>query len=220
MKILFAAFSPLSDSVDSSASLEFTSAAKSLSDGVNSVCSLELPSEWDKAFPVLAAALEDHWNAVILIGSREDIDSIAIERIALNECDPSVKDANGRRALSKCIVEAGDPGYWSGLPFRTLVNKISEAGVPCYASHSAGGGLPNYVFYKMMDWISASKSTLVGGLIQVPESDNRLALTAENAKHALHIALDVLSNIESETNEDRLTFDPKKVKMFKGSLTP
>lgn len=219
MKVLFVAFSSVNSEAPS-ASVEFISSVKSFSGSEYSVCSLELPYEWDRSFPVLEQALEDHWNAVVLVGSREDVDSLAIERIALNDCDISVKDAKGRRPLSKTISEDGDPGYWSGLPFRTLVGAISEAGVSCFASHSAGAGVANLVFYKMMQWIADNKASVIGGLIQVPEYQGRSTLGNESGKTVLAILLQTLSNTSSAGDRDRLAFDLDKVKLFKGSPTP
>ncbi|MCH6255996.1 hypothetical protein MLD52_05515 [Puniceicoccaceae bacterium K14] len=218
MKVLFAAFSP-TESNPSSPSADFISTAQSLSSDELVVSSVELPYEWDNAYPALERVLQQSWDAIVIVGMRKDIDSLAIERIALNERSGSVKDAHGRRPLNKDIVENGDPGYWTGLPFRSLAGEIGKAGVPCFASHASGGGIGNLVFYRLMKWIADSKSTMVGGLLQVPETVDSPVVSRESSRKVLSILLDNLVKISTLGDPDRLAFDVEKVKLFKESPT-
>ncbi|MBK1876940.1 hypothetical protein [Pelagicoccus mobilis] len=132
------------------------------------VVTLRLPAVWDDCFLPLKDCLSQKWDAVVCLADA-DSESIEVERIAINETDVSTKDRSGRRPRGKVIVPDGEPGYWSTLPYRELALQLTNAKLQASGSHSAGTGLANFVFYRMMHALSVSERRLSAGLIHLPE---------------------------------------------------
>lgn len=168
MKILFTGFEAAPGATESP-SWNWISDLAEVAGETHLVSALQLPLMWDECFSQLRVQLNQGWDAVIVMGSRAG-EGLTIERIAMNENSVSCKDARGRRPRAKVIDKDGEPGYWSGLPYRELGIVLTESRIPTSPSHNPGGGLANHVFYQLMNWIALSRRELVGGLIHVPES--------------------------------------------------
>jgi len=214
-KALIAVFTPKSDQADDvSLELAFKAADANI-DGLN-LTALELPRSWTEAFSSLESALDGSWDAVLLV-TGSDIGSLAIERLALNECDAREKDSEGRRPLNKRITNGGEPGFWTGLPYRELVLGMSSKGVPSYASHNPGGGIPNFVFYKLMEWVAQRKSVIMGGLIQLPYLESLRFMNKVDPESVLPLLAQTI--FEMDERDDSLAFDMERLARFKESPT-
>ena len=214
-KALIAAFSPEADTPgDVARDLAFNASDASI-DGLT-INALELPRSWNNAFPILEKELKKNWDALLLVAG-SDLGSLAIERLALNECDGREKDNEGRRPPSKKITPGGEPGYWTGLPYRELVLGMSAKGVPSFASHNPGGGVPNLVFYKLMEFVVRSESPLLSGLIHLPFVDSLRFMSKVVPERILPLLLQ--SIFELNEREDRLAFDMNRLSRLKGSPT-
>ena len=215
-KALIAAFSPEIDSPgDVARDLAFEAPNASI-DGLM-ITALELPRSWNNAFPILENELKNHWDVLLLVAG-SDLGSLAIERLALNECDGREKDGEGRRPLSKKITLGGDPGYWTGLPYRELVISMSAKGVPSFASHNPGGGVPNLVFYKLMEFVARSEFPSLSGLVHLPFIDSLRFMSKVVPERILPLLLQ--SIFELNERDDRLAFDMNRLAHLKESPTP
>lgn len=162
----------------------------------HSVSTIALPAVWDDCFQPLHDLLAQDWDAVVCLAEK-DCEAIAVERVALNEADVTIKDRSGRRPRGKQISQMGDPGYWSGLPYRELSMKFTEAKLEATSSHSAGIGLSNYVFYRMMHALSESGRRPLAGLIHLP----RRGLEASALERFIGVLVSCLDpNVASESS--------------------
>lgn len=155
------------DGTSKSLACECVAACSALEFESHTVESLVLPARWDDCFKPLDAMLDRPWDAIVLF-SEKMCDSISIERIAINETDVAQKDATGRRPRGKAIQAAGDPGYWTSLPYRELASKLTAAKFMAIPSHSAGMALANYVCYRMMHGLAQRGRQIPAGLLQLP----------------------------------------------------
>ncbi len=172
--------------------------------------SLILPARWDDCFKPLDSLLDHPWDSIVIFSERV-CDSISIERIAINEADVSQKDAVGRRPRGKSIEAAGDPGYWTTLPYRELAARLTAANFPAVSSHSAGMALANYVCYRMLHGLAQRNRRTRAGLLQLPFT--RSSFSEEESKRLLSVLLETLDpsfvakdslGIELARVEDRL----------------
>jgi len=215
-RVLIAGFSPDPEKPQD-ISCELALSAGELDVAGVSISVLELPRSWSEAFPMLRDALVDEWDALILV-SGANSGSVAVERLALNENDGREKDSTGRRAETRFVSEGGEIGYWTGLPYRELVIEMSSKGVPCYASHNAGGGVPNFVFYKLMEFVSRRDSGLMCGLVQLPFAESLRFM--EKVKPELILPILVKTLFELDEREDRLAIDLGRLARLRESPTP
>lgn len=167
MNLLLAGIEP-SAPTPSSVAWDCLAAISEMEFEEHSVATLRLPAVWDDCFQPLQDALNQNWDAIVCLAGK-NCDALAVERIAINESDVSIKDRCGRRPRSKVIVTDGDPGYWSGLPYRELSARLSEAKLEATSSHSAGTGLSNFIFYRMMHSLALRGRQIPAGLIHLPE---------------------------------------------------
>lgn len=186
------------DAASDAVAWQYLSAASEMDVGEHSVTTLRLPAVWDDCFLTLHSLLDQSWDAVVCLAAR-DVDVVSVERIAINETDVAIKDRNGRRPRSKLIAAGGEPGYWSGLPYRELSSRFTEAKVEAASSHSAGTGLANYVFYRLMHFFSNDSRDIPAGLIHVPACQ----IASERAECFVAVLLDCLHQ-RPDSNESLL----------------
>lgn len=147
---------------------QYLTAIGEMSFDEHTVETVRLPAVWDDCYQPLLDRLRLDWDCVVCLAGKSG-GSIAVERVAINETDASIKDRSGRRPRGKKIVADGDPGYWSGLPYRELSERLSDAKLEATRSHSAGAGLANYVFYRLMHTLSQGARGVQAGLLHLPE---------------------------------------------------
>ncbi|MDQ8203430.1 hypothetical protein [Pelagicoccus sp. SDUM812003] len=216
MKILFTGFAPESETANPMSWKWIEHASQHVSHD-HFAQALQVPFSWDDCFETLRPTLNQGWDAVVCLGSRP-IESLAIERLALNETDAACKDCLGRRPRSKVIDPDGEAGYWTGLPYRELGLTLSADRLPSKPSHSAGGGLSNFLFYKLMNWIALSRRSLVGGLIHVPEQETAVPVSEEAQKTFVRSVFTALTR--SAERSDSLMVDLDRMRSLRGSPAP
>lgn len=185
MNLLLVGFDS-SDWVAARRSTEVISACTDVELDDHSVVSLFIPASWQSAFEPLRQMLTQNWDAFVLL-TEKDCKGVAVERIAINELDPRERDEEGRRPTSKVIEAKGEPGYWTTLPYRDLCIRFNNANFHATASHSAGAGLANFVFYRTMQHLQDLGKNVPAGLIQIGDLESRL--DSDRAKSFLNVLL-------------------------------
>ncbi|MEO4052588.1 pyroglutamyl-peptidase I [Solibacillus sp. CAU 1738] len=109
---------------------------------------------------------EEQPDAVIALGLAGGRFKITPERIAINVMD-GAKDNAGHTPTDEEIVEGGNDGYFSTLPIRNMVNRLTEAGYPAEISNTAGTYVCNLVMYTLLH---ETKGTIPAGFIHIPAS--------------------------------------------------
>lgn len=108
-------------------------------------------------------------NVVISLGLAGGRYKITPERIAINVKDGAA-DNEGHIPIDESINLEGEPGYFSTLPIRQMVNKLLEEGLPAEISNSAGTYLCNNVMYEALHYAKTTKPEMNAGFIHIPAS--------------------------------------------------
>ncbi|MFJ7973147.1 pyroglutamyl-peptidase I [Psychrobacillus sp. NPDC096389] len=108
-------------------------------------------------------------DAVISLGLAGGRYKITPERIAINVKDGAA-DNEGHIPIDETIHLEGEPGYFSTLPIRQMVNRLMEEGLPAEISNTAGTYLCNNVMYEALHYAKTNKPNMKAGFIHIPAS--------------------------------------------------
>lgn len=118
---------------------------------------------------LLAHIEEIEPDVVISLGLAGGRYKITPERIAINVKDGAA-DNEGFIPVDESINIEGEPGYFSTLPIRQMVNKLLEEGLPAEISNTAGTYLCNNVMYEALHYEKTVKPDMKAGFIHIPAS--------------------------------------------------
>lgn len=118
---------------------------------------------------LLAHMKEIDPDAVISLGLAGGRYKITPERIAINVKDGAA-DNEGHIPMDESIHIEGEPGYFSTLPIRQMVNKLIEEGFPAEISNTAGTYLCNNVMYEALHYAKKNNPNMKAGFIHIPAS--------------------------------------------------
>jgi pyroglutamyl-peptidase len=93
----------------------------------------------------LIDALRPH--VVLHLGLAGGRARVALERVAVNVMDYAVPDNAGCRKTDEPCVADGPPAYFATLPLRSILARLTDAGIPAYISDTAGTYLCNQTLY-------------------------------------------------------------------------
>ena len=108
-------------------------------------------------------------DAVISLGLAGGRYKITPERIAINVKDGAA-DNQGHIPLDETIQLEGDPGYFSTLPIRLMVEELTMQGLPASISNTAGTYLCNNVMYEALHYAKLNNLNMPCGFIHIPAS--------------------------------------------------
>jgi len=108
-------------------------------------------------------------DAVISLGLAGGRYKITPERIAINVKDGAA-DNQGHIPLDETIQLEGDPGYFSTLPIRLMVEELTMQGLPAAISNTAGTYLCNNVMYEALHYAKLNNLNMPCGFIHIPAS--------------------------------------------------
>lgn len=118
---------------------------------------------------LLAHITEIEPDVVISLGLAGGRYKITPERIAINVKDGAA-DNEGHIPMDEAIHLEGEPGHFSTLPIRQMVNKLMEEGFPAEVSNTAGTYLCNNVMYEALHYAKTKKPDMKAGFIHIPAS--------------------------------------------------
>lgn len=108
-------------------------------------------------------------DAVLSLGLAGGRYKMTPERVALNVKDGE-PDNEGHQPIDETIEFEGPPAYFSTLPIRKMVNRLSDAGLPAALSNSAGTYLCNNVMYAGLHWAAHHRPDMPSGFLHIPAS--------------------------------------------------
>lgn len=170
MKIIVTGFEPFGGE-DKNPSWE---AVKLLPDEIDGceIIKLELPTEYkNSADAVICKISEVSPDYVIMTGVAGGRDGITPEVIAINYADSSSPDNAGTLHMGEHLINDAPAAYFSTLPYIDMVKALRESGFKSMPSHSAGAYVCNDTMYRVLHFLSESKSHIRAGFIHVPYAD-------------------------------------------------
>lgn len=175
--------------------------------GDYTIVSKVLPVDFEKAGKLLIEYTEEiQPNAIISLGLAGGRYKITPERIAININDGE-KDNQGNIRQDELIYESGSDGYFSTLPIRKMVERLTQFGLPAEISNSAGTYLCNHVMYTALHYGRVNQLHIPIGFIHIPAS-HELAIehgkipswSYDDLKRGVTICIETLSENEHQRN--------------------
>lgn len=127
-----------------------------------------LPCAFDVSGQRLRQLLRRHRpGLVIACGLAGGRAGFSVERVAINLQDARIPDNRGAQPVDRPVVRGGPAAYWSTLPVKAIVARLSRAGVAAAVSQTAGTFVCNHVFYLLMHALRRNRR-IRGGFVHVP----------------------------------------------------
>jgi pyroglutamyl-peptidase len=139
-------------------------------------------------------------DACVCLGVGQSLDTIHIERVALNLDDCELPDNAGIRFRGRPVVPDGPPAFWSSLPIADIHAVLNSRGIEATISNFAGAYVCNHVFYSALHEIQQLGMHTRCGLIHVPLISKggastgipRQPITLKKLVHAVELCLEIL----------------------------
>ena len=131
----------------------------------------QLPCRFGESLRVLHLAIRElDPDLIICVGQAGGRAAVTPERVAINVDDARITDNAGRKLIDRAIVLGGPVGYWSTLPIKAIVARVTSQGIPAAVSQTAGTFVCNHVFYGLMHALAATRRRPRprGGFIHIP----------------------------------------------------
>ena len=168
MKILVTGFEPVFAKYTVNPSWE---AVNLLPDTIGGAAILkaELPCRYGSIAQAMTDLLDAHQPDILLsVGHAGRVNGLEVEWLGVNRDDCSLADNDGIVRKWTSICEDGADAYFTDLPVDTMVAAIRSAGVPAYASYTAGQFLCNHALYLGRYLSKTRYPGLKSGFIHVP----------------------------------------------------
>jgi pyroglutamyl-peptidase len=161
----------------------------------------ELPMRYKEIRGLIRGLVDRHSPAaVISTGVSSLAPDICVERVAINIGSADGGPNFGYDRLDQVLNPEGPAAYWSTLPIREIVEKITGEGIPARISNTAGTQGCNLVFYQLMDYVAEKKLGIPAGFIHVPRlpenavGSRNPSMCLEASAKALEIAVKTVAN--------------------------
>jgi pyroglutamyl-peptidase len=146
-------------------------------------------------------AFEPHF--VLSLGQAGGRSHIEIERVAINCIDAEIPDNSGFQPQGESfdlkIDRSGDSAYFTTLPARTMLDRLTRAGISARMSNSAGTYVCNFLFYRLQELTQFSVCR--SGFVHFPFMKEQVVTRPDTAamdfpimKRALELMLESLIN--------------------------
>ena len=127
---------------------------------------------------------------------------VALERVAVNVMDYAVPDNAGCQKSDEPCIPDGPAAYFATLPLRSILSRLTDAGIPAYISDTAGTYLCNQTLYTTLHLVSAMRTKPLVGFIHKPLSPAMVAASGVDQssmdlplmRRAVDVTLEALSS--------------------------
>ncbi|MFT8317083.1 MAG: pyroglutamyl-peptidase I [Sporolactobacillus sp.] len=169
MKILLSGFAPFGgDRINSSWEAVRRLDGEQLPGGIV-LLATQLPVTYSGAAERFIASIQAiDPDLILAIGQASGRSQITPEVQAVNRCDHLRLDNEGQTGPVKPIIADGEKNYFSTLPVEAIADSIRKQGILSVSSQSAGTFVCNYLFYRLMHYMSQAKRKVRAGFIHVP----------------------------------------------------
>ena len=130
---------------------------------------IQIPTVFKKSFEVLKNEIDSfNPDVVICVGQAGGRQGITPERIAINVDDARIADNENNQPIDFPIQNDGESAYFSTLPIKAMVDKMTASGFLASVSNTAGTFVCNHIMYQVLYYASKSHPSLKAGFIHVP----------------------------------------------------
>lgn len=167
MKILITGFDPFYEDVINP-SIE---AVKKLPDEIKgaTIIKRQIPTVYKKSLYLLEDIIEKELpDVVINVGQAGGRSDITIERIGINIDDFRIKDNEQNQIIDEKIVQDGDDAYFTTIPIKAILKKLTDNKIPASISNTAGTFICNHVCYYMAYLSKTKYKHMKTGFIHIP----------------------------------------------------
>ena len=172
---------------------------------------IQIPTVFQKSFEVLKKEIEIfNPDVVICVGQAGGRQGITPERIAINVDDARIADNENNQPIDFPIQKDGESAYFSTLPIKAMVDKMTASGLPASVSNTAGTFVCNHIMYQVLYYASKNHPSLKAGFIHVPflpeqvkENNQYPSMELEEMVEALTLCVETV--IEYQDKEDLKT---------------
>lgn len=141
---------------------------------------LEIPTVFSQCGQAAEAGILAHRpDAVLCVGQAGGQAHIAVERVGINLIDARIPDNAGAMPVDEPVLPDGPAAYFSTLPVKAMVRLISDCGIPCRLSYSAGTYVCNCLLYQILHMAAVRYPHIRAGFLHVPFSDQQTAAMPE-----------------------------------------
>jgi pyroglutamyl-peptidase len=124
-----------------------------------------LPVSFKTAFEMLRGHIDSfHPDYVISFGLAGERSKIGLEKVAINWCQCSIPDNEGRSLNNQKIIDSAPAAYFATLPLEEMVNAQDE--FPLEISFTAGTYVCNYLMYSTLHHLN--ESSVKAGFVHLP----------------------------------------------------
>ena len=191
MKILMTAFDPFGGSTLNPAEQALSLVCPP--DGVE-LRKLTVPTVFGRSTEMAVEAIDEFCpDCVVCVGQAAGRRGITPERAAINVRDARIADNAGNKPVDEPIEKGGDAAYFSTLPIKLMVRKISEKGIPASVSNTAGTFVCNDLMYGVLHAVKGKK--IRAGFVHVPCIPEQLASFPEGTP-SLELS-DIVTGLET-----------------------
>jgi pyroglutamyl-peptidase len=136
--------------------------------GAAQVRALRLPVDCKRAASEAKSAIARFKPAVVIgLGQAGGRTALSIEKVAINLADERADRESGERAEGRAIVRGGPDAYFARLPISSMIDAITQRGIPATMSLSAGAYVCNTVMYVMLHQLRR-RPDVRAGFIHLP----------------------------------------------------
>ena len=172
---------------------------------------IQIPTVFKKSFEVLKNEIDSfNPDVVICVGQAGGRQGITPERIAINVDDARIADNENNQPIDFPIQKDGESAYFSTLPIKAMVDKMTESGFSASVSNSAGTFVCNHIMYQVLYYASKNHPSLKAGFIHVPflpeqvkENNQYPSMKLEEMVEALTLCIETV--IDYQDKEDLKT---------------
>jgi pyroglutamyl-peptidase len=122
-----------------------------------------------------------------MFGYAGSSESVRLEKVARNRCNPALADVDGDFADS-VIDKDGPAEYFSTLPVTPILRALEERHIASVTSEDAGSYVCNTAFYRLME-LSAPAAIEFAGFVHVPKAENYQAAHHRAIDYALCVSV-------------------------------
>jgi len=149
------------------------------------VVGVALPVTFQGAAAAIERAVDEHRpDVVVALGLAEGRDAITPEKVAINLADARIPDNDGAQPVDESIEDGGPAARFTGLPVKSIVAALTEAGIPARVSLTAGSFVCNHVAY-VLGGIAERHPGLRAGFVHVPATPDLVPVGASTPTMSL-----------------------------------